>query len=223
MAHHRVHGGGGHAHHHGGHARTHAHATGGHHGAAHAARAAGDHAAKEAARKAAEREMAKQAAKKDAERQAAKQDADKVTKPGVQASGMKLQDEGAGKVKAGGSPRDRARAAIQQAADLVVASGVPASKINVDALVKVAGKESTWNPRAINRWDSNAKAGHPSKGLLQTIDSTFQRYKLPGRNDIFNPVDNAAAAIRYAVDRYGSVDNLPGVRSMARGGQYKGY
>ena len=222
MAHHKVHGGG-HAHH-GSHARTHAHASGGHHGTSHAAsKAAADHAAKEAARKAAEREIARQAAKKDAERQVARQDGDKAAKPAVQNSSMKLHEKVAPKVKAGGSAKDRARAAIQQAADLVVASGVPASKINVEALVKVAGKESTFNPRAVNRWDSNAKAGHPSKGLLQTIDATFNRYKLPGRNDIFNPVDNAAAAMRYAVDRYGSVDNLPGVRSMAHGGKYKGY
>lgn len=68
--------------------------------------------------------------------------------------------------------------------------------------------ESGGNPSAINNWDSNAAAGHPSKGLLQTIDSTFAAYALPGHNDIWNPVDNAIAAIRYMIDRYGSIYNV---------------
>jgi hypothetical protein len=64
--------------------------------------------------------------------------------------------------------------------------------------------ESSGNPTAINNWDSNAAAGTPSKGLLQTIDPTYQTYKLPGAgNDPYNPQDNLDAAINYAQDRYG--------------------
>ena len=70
-------------------------------------------------------------------------------------------------------------------------------------LLKVAMRESGGDPHAINLWDSNAKAGHPSKGLMQTIDSTFQSNMLPGHGDIWNPVDNAIAAIRYIQGRYG--------------------
>ena len=64
--------------------------------------------------------------------------------------------------------------------------------------------ESGGNPRAINLWDSNAQAGHPSKGLMQTIDSTFNAYAFPGHNDIWNGFDNILAALNYAKHRYGS-------------------
>ncbi|MFF1701331.1 NlpC/P60 family protein [Streptomyces sp. NPDC058252] len=87
----------------------------------------------------------------------------------------------------------------------------------------MAMHESGGNPRAQNNWDSNAKAGHPSKGLLQTIDSTFNRWSLSGHKDIWNPVDNTIAGVRYAESRYGSLANVPGIKSMANGGSYKGY
>lgn len=100
-------------------------------------------------------------------------------------------------------------------------TGVPESWFN--PLVTIAMKESGGNPRAINLWDINAKRGTPSKGLFQTIDPTFNRYKLPGLNDIWNPIHNAAAAIRYMTARYGSVFNVPGIRNMMRGKGYVGY
>lgn len=100
-------------------------------------------------------------------------------------------------------------------------TGVPLSWL--DPLVTKAMKESTGNPAAINLWDSNAKKGTPSKGLMQTIDSTFNAYKLPGLDDIWNPVHNTVAAIRYIQARYGTVFNTPGIKSMANGGGYKGY
>jgi cell wall-associated NlpC family hydrolase len=83
--------------------------------------------------------------------------------------------------------------------------------------------ESGGNPRAINNWDSNAKAGHPSKGIMQTIDSTFNHYSIKGHKDIWNPVDNIIAGVRYADSRYGSLANVPGIKSMNNGGGYKGY
>ncbi|MCY7612216.1 transglycosylase SLT domain-containing protein, partial [Bacillus safensis] len=54
-------------------------------------------------------------------------------------------------------------------------------------LMTIAQHESRGNPRAINLWDSNAKAGHPSQGLMQTIPSTFNANKFPGHNNILNP------------------------------------
>ncbi|UQD53809.1 hypothetical protein C0971_10000 [Bacillus methanolicus] len=98
---------------------------------------------------------------------------------------------------------------------------VPASWFK--PLVAIAMKESGGNPRAINLWDINAKRGTPSKGLMQTIDPTFNAYKLPGLNDIWNPIHNAVAAIRYIKARYGSVFNVPGIRNMTRGKGYVGY
>ncbi|MGG1483551.1 transglycosylase SLT domain-containing protein [Peribacillus castrilensis] len=91
------------------------------------------------------------------------------------------------------------------------------------AMLVKAQKESGYNPRAINLWDINAKRGIPSKGLFQTIDPTFNAYKMAGMNDIYNPIHNAVAAIRYIKSRYGTVFNTPGIKSMAHGGRYKGY
>lgn len=90
-------------------------------------------------------------------------------------------------------------------------------------LMTIAQHESGGNPKAINLWDSNAKAGHPSQGLMQTIPSTFNAHKLPGMNNILNPIHNAAAAIGYIKSRYGSINNVPGIRSMRHGGPYVGY
>lgn len=117
-----------------------------------------------------------------------------------------------------GRGADAARKAITQA---LAITGTDMSWLQ--PLMLKAQKESSFNPRAINLWDSNAKKGTPSKGLLQTIDPTFNAYKLPGMNDIYNPVHNAVAAIRYIKSRYGSVFNTPGIKSMMKGGAYKGY
>lgn len=70
-------------------------------------------------------------------------------------------------------------------------------------------RESGWNPRAINLWDSNAKKGTPSKGLMQTIDPTFQRYRDPRLpNDPFDPMANIVAGINYIKARYGTIFNV---------------
>jgi SLT domain-containing protein/phage-related protein len=64
--------------------------------------------------------------------------------------------------------------------------------------------ESSGNPNAINLTDSNAAAGDPSRGLLQTIMTTFRAYHWPGTSwDIYNPLANIAAAINYALHTYG--------------------
>lgn len=80
------------------------------------------------------------------------------------------------------------------------------SQANLNALYGRMMQESGGNPRAINLTDSNAAAGHPSKGLLQTIESTFAAYRLKSLpNDIWNPIANAAAAIRYMYAVYGHI------------------
>lgn len=83
--------------------------------------------------------------------------------------------------------------------------------------------ESGGNPQAINKWDSNWKAGHPSMGLMQTIQPTFQRWALPGYNqNVYDPVSNIIAGIRYAQNRYGNDMLRAGGRRNSRGG-YIGY
>jgi SLT domain-containing protein/phage-related protein len=70
-------------------------------------------------------------------------------------------------------------------------------------------RESNWNPRAQNNWDSNAAKGTPSKGLMQTIDPTFQRHRDPRLpNDPFDPMANIVAGINYIKSRYGSIHNV---------------
>lgn len=71
-------------------------------------------------------------------------------------------------------------------------------------------RESGWNASAINNWDSNAKAGHPSQGLTQTIPGTWAHYvpsSLKSRG-ILDPVGNVAASIRYIVSRYGNITGV---------------
>jgi SLT domain-containing protein len=43
---------------------------------------------------------------------------------------------------------------------------------------------------------------------MQTIQPTFDAYKLPGHNDIRNPVDNAIASIRYIQKTYGDISKV---------------
>jgi hypothetical protein len=112
---------------------------------------------------------------------------------------------------------------INQAFQILEANGVPASELNEAGVLLIIEHESSGNPNAINNWDSNAKAGDPSRGLMQTIGTTFDAYKLPGHNDIYNPVDNIIAGVRYAISRYGSIQNVPGVKSVDNGGSYVGY
>jgi hypothetical protein len=101
--------------------------------------------------------------------------------------------------------------------------GTPRSRLNTGAAYIVVTHESGGNPRAYNGWDINAAQGHPSKGIAQVIGPTFQSYALPGHHNIWNPVDNMIAAFRYAISRYGSMNNIPGVVSVRQGGSYMGY
>ena len=102
-------------------------------------------------------------------------------------------------------------------------AGVEPSEANIRGLNTIIEKESGWKPNIVNNRDSNDKKGTPSKGLMQTIGPTFDAYKLAGYDDILNPLHNMIAGIRYAQKRYGALLNVPGLKSMAAGGPYKGY
>jgi hypothetical protein len=83
-------------------------------------------------------------------------------------------------------------------------SGLQPTESNIAAVNKIVTRESAWNPNVTNNWDINAKKGHPSTGLMQTIPSTFNKYALNGFNsNIHDPLSNLIAGIRYAQDRYG--------------------
>ena len=101
--------------------------------------------------------------------------------------------------------------------------GVSRGLLSTNAAYIVVKHESGANPHAYNGWDSNAAAGHPSEGIAQVIGPTFHAYALPGHHNIWNPVDNMIAAFRYAISRYGSMNNIPGVVNVRQGGSYVGY
>lgn len=94
---------------------------------------------------------------------------------------------------------------------------VGASPNLIDSMLRRMNQESGGNPRAINLWDSNAKKGIPSKGLLQTIDPTFQTHRDRSlKNDIYDPFSNMVASLRYAKAQYGNI-----ARGYDRKGGYK--
>lgn len=73
-------------------------------------------------------------------------------------------------------------------------------------------QESGGNPLAVNTWDSNARAGTPSVGLMQVIGPTYRAYAVPGYDMgpyvagvSTNPLANVLASMRYAIARYGSL------------------
>jgi len=74
-------------------------------------------------------------------------------------------------------------------------------------MVEPGGKQ-----RAINRWDSNWAAGHPSVGIAQVIRGTFAanagRYRGVGPfayGVSMDPFANSFAGGHYAIGRYGSL------------------
>lgn len=102
------------------------------------------------------------------------------------------------------------------------ANGFSASPSQISAWMRVIARESNGNPKAINNWDSNAKAGHPSKGLVQTIDSTFNSYKFKGHGQIYNGFDDLLAGINYMKHIYGkgasAFARVSGPEGYAKGG-----
>jgi SLT domain-containing protein len=123
----------------------------------------------------------------------------------------------------GPAPLPQVNGWISQATKILEAQGIPASKLSPQDIWIIIKNESGGNPIAVNGWDSNAAAGTPSIGLTQTIAPTFNAYALPGHGDIYNPVDNIIAGVRYALARYGSLDNVPGVAAVHDGQPYVGY
>jgi len=59
---------------------------------------------------------------------------------------------------------------------------------------------------------------------MQVIQPTFDKYRNVNLvNNIYDPVANIVAAINYMKARYGSVANVPGIRSLESGHGYIGY
>jgi tape measure domain-containing protein len=86
------------------------------------------------------------------------------------------------------------------------ANGIEPNDFRVSKILATIQRESGGNPNVQNNWDSNARAGTPSIGLMQTIQPTFDAYKHAGHNNIRNGYDNLLAAINYIKHRYGTSD-----------------
>lgn len=133
-------------------------------------------------------------------------------------TGKNLVGDGVNTVKGwfGGSGVSRWSGLVSQALRM---TGQPAS-LAADTLRRMQ-QESGGNPRAQNNWDSNARAGHPSKGLMQVIDGTFARWAMPGYDrNIWDPLSNILASMRYAIGTYGSLAAAYGRRGgYADGGR----
>ncbi|WP_283582926.1 phage tail tape measure protein [Limosilactobacillus difficilis] len=70
------------------------------------------------------------------------------------------------------------------------------SDSEIQRIINVAVHESGNRSRGVqNNWDSNAKAGTPSKGVLQFIDPTFNTYAVKGHHDIWKAFDQVLALL----------------------------
>ena len=73
------------------------------------------------------------------------------------------------------------------------AMGQSLSASELQTIQNVIQHESGGNPSVVNTWDSNAKAGHPSRGLLQYVPSTFSAYSVSGHTNINSAYDQLLA------------------------------
>ena len=102
--------------------------------------------------------------------------------------------------------------------------GIPANSPNLRNVDIIIQGESGGNPTVCNLTDINAQEGHPSCGLIQVIQPTFDKYKCSNLSDnLTDPAGNIYAGLNYGIHRYGSIENIPGVVSVNTGGSYVGY
>ncbi|GFK19271.1 phage tail tape measure protein [Corynebacterium glutamicum] len=92
---------------------------------------------------------------------------------------------------------------------------------HLDAMLQQIQIESTGDQNAVNMWDSNAMAGHPSGGLLQVIEPTYRdvRNKYPEAfeglpDDRMHPLTNLVAGVGAVKRDWGG----PGGRWPTRDG-----
>ena len=127
--------------------------------------------------------------------------------------------EGGSISSSGGAPSNGAQmpkpqiiAIIQQAIQI---DRVPESWLSGLEII-VGHEDASGNPSAV---DPILVDGEHASGLMQMLPSTFWSDHVNGYNNIWNPLDNAVAAIRHIEGAWESPYNIPGVVS----GVYKGY
>lgn len=80
--------------------------------------------------------------------------------------------------------------AIKNAASMM---GVNLDSNGLNAVLRRIQQESGGSETVTNNWDSNAAAGHPSTGLLQYIQPTFDSWCVEGHTDIHKGFDQLLA------------------------------
>jgi Transglycosylase SLT domain len=124
---------------------------------------------------------------------------------------------------------------INQALDLMGISDPTARANWMNGLLTAAPRESSYQPWAVNTWDSNAVGEimpdnapqGSSRGAFQVTPTSFANYHLPGTsNNIYDPVANVTAAMNYLMDTYGVLpdgSNLSSVQQFNPNASPKGY
>jgi hypothetical protein len=111
---------------------------------------------------------------------------------------------------------DATRDYINQALDQLGITDPAARQRWIDGYMTMALRESSYNPNAINDWDTNSKPPNStydvsdgygngcSRGLVQCVPGTFAQYHQPGTsNNIYDPVANIATSTNYVMGHYG--------------------
>lgn len=80
--------------------------------------------------------------------------------------------------------------AIKHAAKIM---NVTLDQNSLSVILRRINQESGGSEIVTNNWDSNARAGHPSTGLLQYIQPTFDSWKVQGYEDIHKGFDQLLA------------------------------
>lgn len=111
------------------------------------------------------------------------------------------KNNGGGKGGATGSGASYTRSVIKKAQRIL--GGRYMSSFITDNMMRLAKRESNYDPKAVNNWDINAQRGTPSKGLFQMIAPTFRANAKAGYTNFNNPVHQAISAMQYIVRRYG--------------------
>ena len=132
----------------------------------------------------------------------------------------KLGDEMGSLSNPSGDGVARWRSVIERAARVM---HVSLSKADLAHILNVTAHESGGNPKAVNGWDSNAKAGIPSKGVIQFIQPTFDHYAVKGHHNILNGYDQYLAMFNDKTWRrdltLGGWGPTGAVRGYAKGGK----
>jgi SLT domain-containing protein len=101
--------------------------------------------------------------------------------------------------------------AFLAAAALTLLGRTPVSAREVSALVSTARQESGFHTGIVNQNDVNWINGIPSIGLMQVVGPTFDSYKVPGFENIWDPLHNMMASIKYQLAAYhGLIPQLHG-------------